>query len=333
MSTSSFIVKTRNAFKKVATSLFTREVATFLFFLVLAFLFWVMHASSAPREMKVKVKMDYIGIPSNIQLLDSLPQTTTIVIKDRGSVLWQRYFDKLPPLQIDLSDQFTNKGILDYDLSDAIVKYMIQFPTSTQLYDYSNPNINLTYNTLETKTVPVAFRSHYDPLLPYVLKDSIRFYPNKIDIHAPVELIASIDTVYIHEIPTNLNKSANFKQEIIREAGVQYNINTIDVEVPIEISTEKRLELPIYLSDMPEGITIRTFPAEASVVFNVGISKFQSITENDFKVVLFYDSIKLNNAEKAKLYLIEVPSDIFQLRLIPNEVDYILECLIETKSK
>ena len=173
-------------------------VATFLFFLILAFRFLGMHASIAPREMKVKVKMDYIGITSNVQLLDSLPQTTNIVIKDRGSVLWQRYFDKLPPLQIDLSDQFTNKGILDYELSDAIAKYRIQFPTSTQLYDYSNPNINLTYNTLETKTVSVAFRSHYDPLLPYVLEDSIRFYANIIDIHAPLELIASIVTDYIH---------------------------------------------------------------------------------------------------------------------------------------
>ena len=103
MSTKSFITKTRNTFKKVATSLFTREVATFLFFLILAFLFWVMHASSAPREMKVKVKMDYICIPSNVQLLDSLPPTTTIVIKNRWSVLWQRFFYNLPPLQLDLS--------------------------------------------------------------------------------------------------------------------------------------------------------------------------------------------------------------------------------------
>lgn len=325
MSEHTFFQRVQEILKKVATSLFTRDAATFLFFVLIAFLFWVMHSSSSNRNMKMKVNIEYVGIPQNVQIVDSLPTTTTIVVRDKGSVLWHYYFERFPTIKVDLSKKFNNSGVLEYDMNELIARIMTQFPATTQLYDSDISQLKAQYNLLESKEVPIALQESYAPAMPYVLKDEIKIVPNTMLIHAPHELIAQIDTLYLEPITEKLNKSTSISQQLIPLDGVQFEQNSVDVEVPIEISTEKKMEIPIVGVGLPQQMTLRTFPSEATISFNVGLSKFHDIAEEDFQVVVYYDSLEHNASQKAKLYFNKKPKGIHQLRAVPQEVDYISE--------
>ena len=131
--------------KQVVAVLFTRDAATFLFFLILAFMFWLMHSSSAERNMKMKVPIIYTGIPQQIDFLDSLPKSVTVILRDKGSLLWPYYFKDIHPITIDLTNSFSGSGNLDYSMTESVNQLLTQFPGTTILQDIEFSHFGVAY--------------------------------------------------------------------------------------------------------------------------------------------------------------------------------------------
>ena len=93
----------------------------------------------------------------------------------------------------------------------------------------------------------------------------------------------------------------------------------------VELSTEKTLEIPIQSVNFPTSILLRTFPAFVRATFLVGVSRFNSITKNDFKAEIFYEDLEKANQHKVKVHLSTDNTDVLNLRYTPTEVEFLLE--------
>ena len=95
-----------------------------------------------------------------------------------------------------------------------------------------------------------------------------------------------------------------------------------------DIFSDKTLQVPIYAENIPDNKILRTFPQTASVTFRVVAGLFNKITPRDFLLVVDYNSIKEGDTS-CKLILRSQPPGVSYVRIVPQEVEYIIEQTME----
>lgn len=321
---SKYLSKIKTFFQKVAKVFFTKDVATFLFFLALSFLFWLMHNVGAHKQLHIKTAITYSGIPSNVLLNDSLPNLLSYVIEDNTSDFW-RYKRKLTDtLNIDLSDYFNGSGKFSYSTKNLVSRIMAAYGANAQLIKLDPAKINAQYTLLRSKQVPLILKSPVELTSQYLLKEPVRFSPASILVYATPDALDSIKALYV-TVPGTWGKSADVTCPLPKLKDVKFPLDYVHANVSVEMSTEKQLSIPIVAEHLPKDLSFKAFPSTVNVVFAVGLSKYESIVPAQFKAVVNYDSISNDIDSTAHVFLIQQPHDIYNVRLSPKNVEFILE--------
>ena len=88
--------------------------------------------------------------------------------------------------------------------------------------------------------------------------------------------------------------------------------------------TTKKLQLPVLFENTPDNIIVRSFPSSVGVTFRVSSSLYSVITENDFALVVDYNSIKPGD-KRCQLQMRSQPEGISNVQLSVPSVEYIIE--------
>lgn len=316
----------KEQWEKVATFFKTKNVVTFLLFLLLASGLWLMHSTSSQREMRSKAIIKYTGIPSYVVLNDDLPQKIEYMVKDENKQLWNYFSYSFDTLTINLSDQFEKgNNILEIEYETHLHKLITQFSPTSKITDLTPNVFTTTYITLQTKKVPLKLKGKVRINPQYVLTDSIGVHPTEITIIGVQSKLDSIDAITI-EIPnTTISKSQSIRCRPILPQDIKSSTTDVSIDVQVEMSTEKQLSIPITALNMPETISIKTFPSEVNAIFNVGLSKYNAVTAKDIEIAIDYYTIQNNTTPTQKLHINKKPDYIYNLRFNPKSVEYIIE--------
>ena len=323
----SILNRINTSIKKVAKLFFTKDTATFFLFLCLASAFWFMHTIGTRRALEVSFSLVYVGIPADILITDELPQSVTFSIKNEGQKLMSYYLNASPDtLTIDLSNRFKESGQIIYDMQVLKSDIQRRLPESSHIEDLTPGFITLNYVKLSSKQLPIRLL-HSIPLgAQYVLLDSIVIKPSVVTVYAPQSLLDTISCVWVKPFEVSpLSKTSIFNKSLVPLEFGHTNVTDVEITVPVELSTEKTLEIPIQSVNFPTSILLRTFPAFVRATFLVGVSRFNSITKNDFKAEIFYEDLEKANQHKVKVHLSTDNTDVLNLRYTPTEVEFLLE--------
>jgi hypothetical protein len=74
--------------------------------------------------------------------------------------------------------------------------------------------------------------------------------------------------------------------------GVKCVPDSVMATICVDLFTTKKLQLPVLFENTPDNIIVRSFPSSVGVTFRVSSSLYSVITENDFALVVDYNSIK-----------------------------------------
>jgi len=313
--------------KKVAKVFFTRDMATFFLFLCLASAFWFMHTIGTRRTMTVSFSLVYVGIPDDVLISSELPQNITFSIKNEGQKLMNYYLNaESDTLEVDLSNRFDGSGQLTYDLELLKSDIQRRLPESSQIEELTPDLLAITYLLLGHKLLPVQL-SESIPLAPqYVLADSVLIKPAFVTVYAPQSVLDTMDFVSVKPFFVKpLSKTSVFKESLILLELGHTDVTEVDITVPVELSTEKTLEIPIQSVNFPFAVSLRTFPVVVRVTFSVGVSRFKKITANDFKAEVFYEDLEKVTQHQVKVRFSTVNPEVFNVRYAPTEVEFLLE--------
>ena len=86
----------------------SKDTALFLFFVVMAAAFWMLLTFNTQMTHDVTVKLK-VKKPSNVTLLQELPPTITVTVKDRGTAFLKQYFNSNPTIEIDFNKYYDEK--------------------------------------------------------------------------------------------------------------------------------------------------------------------------------------------------------------------------------
>lgn len=316
----------KEQWNKVATFFKTKDVVTFLLFVVLAAVLWLMHSTSSQREMRSTAKIQYTGIPEYVELNEALPRKIEYKVKDESKQLWSYFSYSFDTLTIDLSGAFASGGDkVEIEYETHLHKMISQFSPTSKIVELTPSVFSTTYVTLKTKTVPVRLSNAIHISAQHVLTDSIEIVPGEVTIIGEQKRLDEISEVRVKAIHETFTKSQSIRCDVVVPEGVKADVGTVSVVVPIEMSTEKRMTLPVVVVNAPEGVEVKTFPSEVDVVFTTGLSKYNQIGEKDIMIALDYKDIMANPNVAQRVRVERKSPEVNNLRVSPQVVEYIIE--------
>lgn len=316
----------RDLFWKIEKRLFSKDALIFLFFLVLAGIFWFVQSLDKQREASIRIPVDYMGIPEDIEIENKLPKQIEIKVRDEGLALLQ-YSRNTVPLALDMDRVYFGKGefvVTADQLKNRLSRYVL--PT-TAVISIDPDTILVKYHKLSTASLPIKVRSDISFASQYILSNDIEVSPTKVKVFGPENVLDTMKAVYTEKVELrSLSDTTEVKAKLEKsKTGVKYAFEDVNLTFYVEMFTESKKEVPITVVNVPGNINARIFPPAAQVSYNVGLSNFNKIRDNDIQLIFDYNEAKESKRRRYKLQVVNNSKFISNLRVSPDEVEFLLE--------
>lgn len=304
-----------------------REFLTFLFFLVLSTIFWLMTALNETYEREIGVPAYLVNIPKNVVVTSDMEDTVRVTVRDKGfALLAYTYGEGIRPINVNFQSAITRQSGYGVVSSQELMKMINQrFSGSSKIVQVKPDRLDFHYNYGLSRQVSVKMSGHVVPGKSFYLART-RFWPEKVTVYGSKQALDSLR--FVKTVPINIT---NFNDTVLRTValetikGVKIVPNTVRIGLYPDILTEENIEVPITAINMPEGKVLRTFPQRVTVNFIVGASMFRSISPEQFAVVVDYNEIIDHPSDKCSIHLRETPQGVRNARLKMTQVDYLIE--------
>lgn len=305
----------------------SREFFVFLFFFFIAGGFWLLQTLNVDYEAEFTVPVKLKGIPNEVVIIEEPAKEVHVRVKDKGTVLLNYMLGKsFYPLTVDFKEYSKGRGThIRIHTTDFEKKLTAQFNASTQLISLKPDTLELLYSTGVAKKVPVRLNGKVEAGRQYYLTDTI-FRPDSVLVYATSEVLDTLQAAYTERL-TISDVSDTLQQRVLLEPlkGVKFEPHVVDVVFPVDIYTEKTVEVPLEGVDFPSGKVLRAFPSKVQVTFQVGMSRFRKITEADFQLYVSYEELLRLGSDKYPVRLHHVPEGVMNIRIHPSQVDFLIE--------
>ena len=304
----------------------SKEVFTFLFFLVIAALFWLEQTLDSEYEVDVKVPLKLKNVPESIVITSDFPEELTVTLRDKGNTLLNYQLTKrFYPINIDFAEHQNRRHHVSL-LSNVYNKSITaQLANSTTVVAIEPDTIDYYYSEGKSKKVPVRLQGRVTPGQQYYISDTI-FNPAQVTVYAPQGALDTVKAAYTQFFEdTQIEDTLRRQVELVSGRGVKFVPDVVEVTLPVDIYTEKSVEVPIEGVNFPAGKTLRAFPSKVKVTFHVGLTKYLDIKPEDFRVMVTYEELRKLDGEKYQVKLKKQPKGVSQVRFYPAQIDFLIE--------
>lgn len=312
--------------KNFLLSNINKQLFTFLFFLTLSAIFWLILTLNEGYEKELKIPVRIVNVPKNVMLTSPSVDTVRATVRDQGWVLLNYMFGEYNNnVKIDFRnyDKTYGKGVVpNADLKRSIEQSL---ESSSKVTAVKPEKLEYFYNNGEHKRVPVHWNGRVIPEQLFFISH-VNYKPDTVDVYASREKLDSIRIVYTEPLNyVGFRDTLLVDCKLAHAADVKVVPERIQVVFHTDLLTEESIDVPIKCINLPVGKTLRTFPAKVQVNFVAGVSQIRELTADEFIVVADYLEIEQKASEKCNIYLKEVPHGISRATLNTKQVDYLIE--------
>lgn len=311
---------------KLKSFFFSKDVLSFLLFLILSAGIWFLNVLDKDRDTVISVPVVYKNLPRNISFENDLPREITLNIKDEGLNLLRYNKEKSLKLVFDIAEDDLINNELYISHNKIIEKISAQLLNSTRIEDIFPSEIKRDYTILHTKVVPIKPQISILTSNQFMLTSPLKIYPEKIKIYGSEDVLNKINAVFTENFQlTNVRDTIIKKIRLTKLDKVKFELDDVQLSVFVEMFTEKKIAIPVKVVNSPEYLNVKTFPAQVDVICNVGVSYFKAFKSTDIQLFIDYNDIKNRNLNKHKIKILNNNSRITNIRLVPGEVEFVLE--------
>ena len=312
--------------KNFLLSNINKQLFTFLFFLILSAIFWLILTLNEGYEKELKIPVRIVNVPKNVMLTSPSVDTVRATVRDQGWVLLNYMFGEYNNnVKIDFRnyDKTFGKGVVPNADLKRLVEQSLE--SSSKVTAVKPEKLEYFYNNGEHKRVPVHWNGRVIPEQLFFISH-VDYKPDTVDVYASREKLDSIRIVYTEPLNyVGFRDTLLVDCKLAHAADVKVVPERIQVVFHTDLLTEESIDVPIKCINLPAGKTLRTFPAKVRVNFVAGVSQIRELTADEFIVVADYLEIEQKASEKCNIYLKEVPHGISRATLNTKQVDYLIE--------
>ncbi|MFT4668899.1 MAG: YbbR domain-containing protein, partial [Ulvibacter sp.] len=107
--------------------------------------------------------------------------------------------------------------------------------------------------------------------------------------------------------------------------NTKVSIDPMEVNISVNVAefTQKKMVVPIQLTNVPQETIVKLIPTTVTVTFNVSVEDFNEINASDFKLVCDFNERNLDE-DFILLKLEEGPPRIYNIELSTKKIDYLI---------
>ncbi|MGQ1784962.1 MULTISPECIES: CdaR family protein [unclassified Saccharicrinis] len=321
--------KTKSSVKSLRQN---RDLLAFLLFLILSTGLWFLNALRKEYTTTISYPVKYEDFPKDFILLGKPQNKLQLKIKSLGYGILPYHIGKIldpEPLNVSSFRRIRSGS-----------KYGAYIPTREMLNDISNKLSNgvelieiypdtlyVFFEKKESKKVAVVFDSKLSFEQQFYQSGRITVIPDSVEVAGPASLVDSVDF-----IKTESKSYEGLKDSLVRNVALEQlnNIevrpNRVVVNIPVEAFTQKNLRIPVDQLNIPDSLTLRSFPGDINLSFMVAASRFNDIKAQDFSAIIdFKQNTSTRLPDRLKVKLLDQPEGIKNVTYSPLFV----ECLFE----
>ncbi len=300
-----------------------------LVFLGVSFLFWMLIKLSKEYTEVVQFNVNYFNLPEGKMLQEEPQKYLDVVVTTFGFNLIKYHINKRS-VNVDLHSVKRKKGLIYYQLSDELLSQIQQQVTADVKIINIQPDslyfhlgISKTKKVLVVPDVNIQYQSGYN------LLGDLLIEPNYISISGPEVLIDSISVIKTEaKTLTDVNASIEIELFIValdKASKVNYSVDKVTLKGTVEKFTEAKLMLPFTIKNLPKNYNITTFPDQVEVIFKIGISDYNKINKNDFKISCDYNRSVKDGLTYLIPEILSKPSMASGIKIVPNQIEYLIK--------
>lgn len=304
----------------------SREFLIFLFFFFIAGGFWLLQTLNNDYEAEFSIPVRLKDVPNNVVLTSEPPSELRIKVKDKGTVLMNYMLGKsFFPVTFSFDDYKSRGNHVKVYASEFERKIRNQLNASTRLLAVKPDTLEYIYSTGKSKKVPVHFEGKVTAGRQHYISDTI-CTPDSVLVYAPKKMLDTITAAYTQRLELE-NIADTVKRRVALSAvkGAKFIPGSVELTFPVDIFTEKTVEVPIHGVNFPADKVLRTFPSKVHITFQVGLSRFSNIHADNFVINVSYEELLRLGSDKYKVKLKSFPKGVSQIRIVPEQVDFLIE--------
>ena len=306
----------------------SREFLVFLFFVLVAFCFWLLQTLNDKYQAEFKIPLRLKDVPKEIVMTSEIPDEVRVRVEDRGTVLLNYMLGRtFFPVVFSFNDYKAEQGggHVCIPTADVVKKVASQLNNTTRLVAVRPDTVDFIYSYGEAKKVPVAVNGSVVAGRQYYVSET-RLSPDSVVVFAPKDILESLSVAYTRPFSLeNVTDTVRRHLPLQQIRGAKFVPAATDLTVYADMYSEKTLEIPVVGLNFPSGKVLRTFPSRVQVTFQVGLKNFRRVTADDFFICVSYEELLKNKSDKISLTVKRSPDFVNHIRMNPASVDYLIE--------
>lgn len=298
------------------------KILSYLVFVILTIIFWISTVLNKKTTYSKDIWIELVA-PDSLIILDNNLQRAILTLEGKGvDLISKNRYNISKPLIIEVNPSL-KKVTKEFIISNLNKEFS---GTNIDIANVIFTDIDVKFDKQIEKKVPVNFLSKISYKKFFGLESKIKIHPHSIIVKGPsskIKTISSWDTVFkeYKELDNTFKDKIGLDKS--NDSDVSTNINTVNITIPIEEYTEKKIFLPVK-SQIESIGNIEIIPPTIEVSFLVGLSKYENTTESDFSANIYFnsDSTMLSSHPVS---IIKKPNNVTIQYIRPDYVDVYLK--------
>ncbi|MFV0522286.1 MAG: hypothetical protein ACK5MI_07660 [Mangrovibacterium sp.] len=308
-----------------------RDIISFAICMLIASSLWFLNALNKEYTINLSYPIKYINLPKDKMLVNTPPDHFNLKVNAGGfSILRHKLSMSFTPLVVNGESFFSelqnsdSSSHIEIPINRLENKIASQISSELKITDIFPNTLVFNFEPLKKKRVKIKPNISYTLAKQHFVSDAITFSPDSITVYGPNSIIDTLQFVFTEKQHyTKLNQSIRRNITIQDINDLQYSPKRVVMNVPIEEFTEKVIDVPIQIINVPDSLNIKLFPDKAKVSFLVSLSHFNSISDQDFRLIVDYNCIS-DNVAVLKTKLVNSSNYVYAVNTSPSQVEYLI---------
>ncbi len=317
------IDKIRKSWKEVKTTSGFKKTLTFLVFVAIAALFWFILAMNDNVQDDFEVGVNIYNVPDSVNFINLPPDKIHVMVRDKGSNLWRSAVLGTAKMNINFRD-YSADGVFRMSKSELNAAIKNAFGQTASLLSTSVDSLVLAYTNLPGRRIPVEVSADLRPAVGKIIMGVPQADPKGVMVYANRDVLDTITRVFTERFTrNNLEESTDITVKLTQVSGARFDPSVVTVKVNVEPLVRKEVNVTVQIHNVPDGMDLLLFPANAQVEYYVPMSKFNAASTETVEVIADYRDLAAKT-RRLPLHLGRRDRNLLNLRVLSDSVEYTL---------
>lgn len=307
-----------------------KRILVFSVFLVISVFIWLLNALGKNYTTTMKYPVEYSDFPENKVVVGELPGHLDLKVNAHGyALLRYELFRRPVPISFRVSSYtLTSSGersnrafILTRYLKDQIAA---QLPQELQLLEIRPDTLQFVIANKSTRPVRIQPDLDFELDKQFTTMNGVSLEPDSVEVSGPDVILDTLQFISTEYRDLGL-LSRDYRDELELDipAGLTLSLDEVKVSIELEKFTEMEITVPVEVLDLPDSMSMQTFPSRIRLTCRVGLSKYERIDRDLFRAVVSYPGTEAL-PERLEVQIMNIPSYMVSLDYNPRSVEYLI---------